>query len=48
MRRPDGTFTEKGRGLYAYCNGEKGSGIWPLIDRDLTNFTQKNVTDPWA
>jgi hypothetical protein len=48
MRRADGTYTEKGRGLYAYCIGEKGGGIWPLIDRDLTNFAQKNVTDPWA
>lgn len=48
MRRADGTFTEKGRGLYLYCSGEKGSGIWTLIDRDMTKIAQKNITDPWA
>lgn len=48
MRRPDGTFTEKGRGLFLYCSGEKGGGIWNLIDRDMTKIAQKNITDPWA
>jgi hypothetical protein len=48
MRRADGTYTEKGRGLYAYCVGEKGGGIWSLIDRELLNIVQKNVTNPWA
>jgi len=48
MRRPDGTFTEKGRGLYTYCIGEKGGNIWPLIDRELVSISQKNIADPWA
>lgn len=48
LRRPDGTFTEKGRGLYAFCVGEKGGGIWSLIDRNLMNIAEKNVTNPWA
>jgi hypothetical protein len=48
LRRADGTFTEKGRGLYAFCIGEKGGGIWTLIDRNLMNIAEKNVTNPWA
>jgi hypothetical protein len=48
LRRADGTYTEKGRGMYAYCVGEKGGGIWPLIDRELLNIVQKNVTNPWV
>ena len=48
MKRPDGTYTEKGRGLQSYCAGEKGGGIWGLIDRDMTSITQKNVVNPWA
>jgi len=48
LRRADGTYTEKGRGLYAYCVGEKGAGIWTLIDREVLNIAQKNVTNPWA
>jgi hypothetical protein len=48
LRRPDGTFTEKGRGLYMYCIGEKGSGIWRFIDRDLASVSAKNITNPWA
>ena len=48
MRRPDGTFTEKGRGLYTYCIGEKGAGIWTLIDREQVSISQKNIADPWA
>jgi hypothetical protein len=48
LRRADGTYTEKGRGMYAYCVGEKGGGIWSLIDRELLNIVQKNVTNPWV
>lgn len=48
LRRADGTFTEKGRGLYTYCIGEKGGSIWPLIDRELVSIAQKNIADPWA
>lgn len=48
MRNADGSFTAKGRGLYAYCTGEKGSGIWPLIDRDIVDVIEKNITNPWA
>ena len=48
LRRPDGTFTEKGRGLYTYCVGEKGSGIWTLIDREQVSISAKNIANPWA
>lgn len=48
MRRADGTYTEKGRGLHSYCTGEKGGGIWSLIDREITSINAKNVTNPWA
>lgn len=48
LRRPDGTFTEKGRGLYAYCSGEKGSGIWALIDKNIRAIAAKNIANPWA
>lgn len=48
LRRADGTLTEKGRGLYTYCIGEKGGGIWPLIDRETVSINQKNIADPWA
>jgi hypothetical protein len=48
LRRPDGTFTEKGRGVYAYCIGEKGGGIWSLIDRNILATVEKNITNPWA
>ena len=48
LRRPDGTFTEKGRGLYLYCTGEKGSGIWRFIDKDIASVSEKNITNPWA
>lgn len=48
MRRADGTFTERGRGLHTYCVGEKGAGIWTLIDRDMVTVTQKNIANPWA
>ena len=48
LRRADGTFTEQGRGLHTYCIGEKGGGIWSLIDRDMVTVTQKNIANPWA
>lgn len=48
MRRQDGSFTEKGRGLYTFCVGEKGAGIWPLIDKDVVAANAKNIADPWA
>jgi len=48
LRKPDGTFTQKGRGLHTYCTSEKGSGIWPLIDKDIVSINAKNITDPWA
>lgn len=48
MRRADGTFTTAGRGLYTYCVGEKGAGIWSLIDREQVSISQKNIADPWA
>ena len=48
MRNADGTFTSQGRGLYAYCVGEKGGGIWPLIDREVVSIAEKNIANPWA
>ena len=48
MRRADGSFTEKGRGLYTYCVGEKGAGIWSLIDREQVSISAKNIANPWA
>lgn len=48
VRRPDGTYTKEGRGLYLYCTGEKGSGIWRMIDKDMSTTSAKNITDPWA
>ena len=48
LRNADGTLTERGRGLYTYCTGEKGASIWPLIDKDLTAVSAKNIADPWA
>ena len=48
LRRQDGSFTEKGRGIYSFCIGEKGAGIWPLIDKDIISFTEKNIANPWA
>ena len=48
VRNADGTFTKAGRGLYAYCAGEKGAGIWSLIDRDLINAVERNIANPWA
>ena len=48
MRNVDGTFTKEGRGLHTYCVGEKGSGIWSMIDRDMVTVTEKNIANPWA
>ena len=48
MRHPDGTFTKEGRGLHTYCVGEKGGGIWSMIDRDMVTVTSKNIANPWA
>jgi hypothetical protein len=48
MRNADGTFTKEGRGLHTYCVGEKGSGIWSMIDRDMVTVTAKNIANPWA
>ena len=48
VRNADGTFTNLGRGLYTYCVGEKGAGIWPLIDRDSVKANQANIANPWA
>lgn len=48
LRNPDGTFTKEGRGLHTYCVGEKGGGIWTMIDRDMVTVTEKNIANPWA
>ena len=48
LRNPDGTFTERGRGLYTYLTGEKGASVWQMVDRDLTSASGKNIADPWA
>lgn len=47
LRNADGTFSAKGRGLYAYCIGEKGGGIWPMIDKQMLDIVAKNITNPW-
>jgi hypothetical protein len=48
MRNADGTFTKEGRGLHTFCVGEKGGGIWSMIDRDMVTVTAKNIANPWA
>jgi hypothetical protein len=48
MRKADGTFTKEGRGMYAYCVGEKGGGIWNLIDKEAVRISEKNIANPWA
>ena len=48
MRNADGTFTKECRGLHTYCIGEKGGGIWSMIDRDMVTVTAKNIANPWA
>lgn len=48
LRNPDGTYTKEGRGIHTYLIGEKGGGIWTLIDRDIVSISAKNIADPWA
>lgn len=48
LRNPDGTFTKEGRGVHTFLIGEKGGGIWTLIDRDIVSISAKNIADPWA
>ena len=48
LRNPDGTFTKEGRGIHTFLIGEKGGGVWNLIDRDIVSISQKNIADPWA
>ena len=48
LRNADGTFTERGLRMYTYCSGEKGAGIWTLIDKSLVSSSTKNIADPWA
>ena len=48
LRNPDGTFTKEGRGVHTFLIGEKGGGIWTLIDRDIVSISSKNIADPWA
>jgi hypothetical protein len=48
LRKADGTFTKEGRGMYAYCVGEKGGGIWNLIDKEAVRISEKNIANPWA
>jgi len=48
LRNPDGTYTKEGRGVHTFLIGEKGGGIWTLIDRDIVSISAKNIADPWA
>ena len=48
LRNPDGTFTKEGRGIHTFLIGEKGGGVWTLIDRDIVSISQKNIANPWA
>lgn len=48
LRNPDGTYTKEGRGIHTFLIGEKGGGIWTLIDRDIVSISAKNIADPWA
>jgi hypothetical protein len=48
LRNPDGTFTKEGRGVHTFLIGEKGGGVWTLIDRDIVSISSKNIADPWA
>lgn len=48
LRNPDGTYTKEGRGVHTFLIGEKGGGIWTLIDRDIVSISSKNIADPWA
>jgi len=48
LRNPDGTYTKEGRGVHTFLIGEKGGGVWNLIDRDIVSISSKNIADPWA
>jgi hypothetical protein len=48
LRNPDGTYTKEGRGVHTFLIGEKGGGVWTLIDRDIVSISAKNIADPWA
>jgi hypothetical protein len=48
LRNPDGTYTKEGRGIHTFLIGEKGGGVWSLIDRDIVSISAKNIADPWA
>lgn len=48
LRNADGTFSKDGRGVHTFLIGEKGGGVWTLIDRDMVTVTAKNIANPWA
>ena len=48
LRNPDGTYTKEGRGIHTFLIGEKGGGVWSMIDRDIVSISSKNIADPWA
>ena len=48
LRNPDGTFTKEGRGVHTFLIGEKGGGVWSMIDKDIVSISSKNIADPWA
>jgi hypothetical protein len=48
LRNADGTFSKEGRGVHTFLIGEKGGGVWSLIDRDMVTVTAKNIANPWA
>lgn len=48
LRHPDGTFSKDGRGVHTFLIGEKGGGVWGMIDKDVVSISAKNISDPWA
>ena len=48
LRNPDGTFSKDGRGVHTFLIGEKGGGVWNMIDKDIVSISAKNIADPWA
>lgn len=48
LRNPDGTFSKEGRGVHTFLIGEKGGGVWNMIDKDIVSISAKNIADPWA
>jgi hypothetical protein len=48
LRNPDGTYTKEGCGIHTFLIGEKGGGVWSMIDRDIVSISSKNIADPWA